>query len=387
MRGGAPSASLRRELASIDMTKRNTVVLDSNTLPSASGGLLTKSSSIKIHKRSDMRDVSRDSKNSKMPRSQHVKWPKEHTQESLTFQQAGRFPKILVGGKRDFSGENTGPPSRRFSSRPMRVGKASKRPAGAGIAKTETLNFFQDKMSLTDDGSFPTERTLGQNEADEIAPTAKSRTCLERQTGSGRSMASHGPLSPYDCASRGTDKTKAEMFLATLQQRNQELLLENGYLKEALLASVTNGKLLFLLENNDTADATDERESRTLAVSSWVPGTDKALSSEGSPREGHLQTRRTKSIDLPCVREFFEAVSCCIGPSCRDPPLLPRDGLVALADGFGMDTFHEPPQTIEKLHRSTEDENDGTSIKVDFFPFGHPEDDEAAQTDVNQSEI
>lgn len=72
MRGGAPSASLRRELASIDMTKRNTVVLDSNTLPSASGGLLTKSSSIKIHKRSDMRDVSRDSKNSKMPRSQHV---------------------------------------------------------------------------------------------------------------------------------------------------------------------------------------------------------------------------------------------------------------------------------------------------------------------------
>ena len=265
-------------------------------------------------------------------------------------------------------------PSRGLSSKNTPRGKSHREPAAAKGAKKAAGSPRNDPQTPRESQQTPNDASVSPSEKSAISPSTETsaqdlRPSCAPQGSSGAESSQQAPL-------RCSDLTPAEMPETALQKQNSELMRQNVLLRQALLEHISKEELLFLLAYNTpsvpTRDAGDARFLQGLAPNPEDSKASDAPSTGPEKDEGdeHKHSSRARHIDLPCVRDFFTAISCCPGPS-NDEPLPASEGTVAVAVAAAAESScplesltTREPDTIKK------EADESSPIAVDFDPFG-----------------
>ncbi|KAL8431314.1 hypothetical protein Efla_004187 [Eimeria flavescens] len=290
------------------------------------------------------------------------------------------------GSKKDSLQDFKATSTRRFSNKSASRQKGHRGSLGGVFLKETALGRSQD--SAVHVSSDPPKRKGPVKDAsDPISDRLPSN-----QSGEGGEVHTEVAAIPplIEDIIRGETSTSsppqsADSLVGALQEQNRELVRESMTLRRALLQHITQEELLSLLSGISAGPPSP------ASVDPQRPeiSNDNTRRQHASSREG-TRRRRERHIHQPCVKKFFEAMSCCSGVahtqsvSFEEPP--PSDRALGTSKApseneLGLQHLPEgPPKGAAQQRIFDED----ALIAVDFFPLGRFSEDAATQTEPHQ---
>lgn len=284
-----------------------------------------------------------------------------------------------AGGKRDslLEGKVT---SRRSSNKPTPRGKAQRATVGAGLLKEggpgDRLPLRALSAASPKDKHLP-KKGAKQNEKGAGPPSdRKSIEGADEVPGEEIPVAPRSEEAPSEGPPAAPSPPRGSL-LALLQEENRKLARESVTLRRALLRHISNEELLALLASIAADPSGGSAIRRLSSRAPWEP-------LPGRPPQEEPGRRR--HLYDPCVKKFFEVLSCCVGgppsevpsPVAEEPPVVIP---VPPREGPRPERTPKPDATKKRHKEKQKAPENGPPIAVDFFPLGPLGEEAAIQTE------